>query len=80
MGFSRHEYWSGLPLPSPGDLLDPGIKPGSPSLQEDSLLSESPGKSGQRVQTTSYKISKFWDVMYSMVIIVNNNVLLFGSC
>ena len=37
MGFSRQEYWSGLPFPSPGDLLDPGIKPGSPALQVDSL-------------------------------------------
>ena len=43
-GFSRPEYWSGLPFPSPGDLPDPGIKPGSPALQADSLLSESPGK------------------------------------
>ena len=34
MGFSRQEYWSGLPLPSPGDLPDPGIKPGSPALQQ----------------------------------------------
>ena len=33
MGFSRQEYWSGLPFPSPGDLPDPGIKPGSPALQ-----------------------------------------------
>ena len=32
MGFSRQEYWSGLPFPSPGDLLDPGIEPGSPTL------------------------------------------------
>ena len=44
MEFSRQEYWSGLPLPSPGDLPDPGIKPSSPALQEDSVLSESPGK------------------------------------
>ena len=36
MGFSRQEYWSGLPFPSPGDLSDPGIKPGSPALQADS--------------------------------------------
>ena len=43
-GFSRQEYWSGLPFPSPGDLLDPGIEPGSPALQADSLLSEPPGK------------------------------------
>ena len=44
MGFSRQEYWSGLPFPSPGDLPDPGIKPGSPALQADALSSEPPGK------------------------------------
>ena len=44
MAFSRQEYWSGLPFPSPGDLPDPGIKPGSPSLQADTLPSEPPGK------------------------------------
>ena len=38
------EYWSELPCPSPGNLLNLGIKPRSPALQEDSLLSESPGK------------------------------------
>ena len=43
MGFSRPEYWSGLPFPSPGDLPDPGIKPRSPALQADSLQSEPPG-------------------------------------
>ena len=43
MGFSRQEYWSGLPFPSPGDLPDPGIKPRSPSLQADALTSEPPG-------------------------------------
>ena len=41
---SRQEYWSGLPFPSPGDLPDPGIKPGSSALQTDSILSEPPGK------------------------------------
>ena len=40
MEFSRQEYWSGLPFPTPGDLPDPGIEPGSPALQADSLLSE----------------------------------------
>ena len=44
MGFSRQEYWSGLPFPSPGDLPNPGIKPGSPALQADALTSELPGK------------------------------------
>jgi len=40
MGFSRQEYWSGLPFPSPGYLPHPGIKPGSPALQADALTSE----------------------------------------
>ena len=44
MGFPRHEYWSGLPFPSPGDLPDPGIEPKSPTLQADALTSEPPGK------------------------------------
>ena len=44
MEFSRQEYWSGLPFPSPGDLPDPGIKPGSPALQADALPSEPSGK------------------------------------
>ena len=43
MGFSRQEYWSGLPCPPPGDLPDPGIEPRSPALQVDSFLSEPPG-------------------------------------
>ena len=43
MGFSRQECWSGLPFPSPGDLPNPGIKPRSPALQADALLSEPPG-------------------------------------
>ena len=51
MGFSRQEYRSGLPFPSPGDLPDPGIKPWvdpiarSPALQADALTSEPPRKS-----------------------------------
>ena len=44
MELSRQEYWSGLPFPSPGDLLDPGIEPGSPTSQADSLPSGPPGK------------------------------------
>ena len=43
MGFSRQEYWSGWPFPSPGDLPSPGIEPGSPALQVDALPSEPPG-------------------------------------
>ena len=44
MGFSRQEYCSGLPFPSPGDLPNPGMEPGSPALQADALPSEPPGK------------------------------------
>ena len=44
LGFSKQEYWSGLPFPSPGDLPDPGIEPRSPALQADALPSEPPGK------------------------------------
>ena len=44
MGFSRQEYWSGLPFPSPGDLPDAGIEPGSPTFQADALMSEPRGK------------------------------------
>jgi len=46
MGFSRQEYWNGLPFLSPGDIHDPGIKSRSPASQADSLLSEPPGKTG----------------------------------
>ena len=44
MGFSRQEYWSGWPFPPRGDLSNPGIEPGSPTLQADSLPSETPGE------------------------------------
>ena len=47
MGFSRQDYWSGLPMPSPGDLPDPGIEPVSPTppaWQAGSLLLVPPGK------------------------------------
>ena len=44
MGFSRQEYWSEFLFPSPGDLPNPGVKPGSPTLQADASSSEPPGK------------------------------------
>ena len=44
MGFSKQEYWDGLPFPSSGDLPNPGIKPGAPAFQVDSLPSQSPGE------------------------------------
>ena len=63
VGFSRQEHWSGLPFPSPGDLPDPGIKPGSPALQGDSLTSEPPGKEvkGQKEEekNPAYSVLQF---------------------
>ena len=53
MEFSRQQYWSGLSFPSPGDLLDSGIEPGSPALQADSLPSEPPS-GGDRQMPSSY--------------------------
>ena len=47
MGFSRQEYWSGLPFLSPGDLPDPGIQPSSPKWQADSLPTELPSWIGK---------------------------------
>ena len=57
MGFSRQEYWSGLPFPSPGDLPNTGIKPGSPTLQADALTSEARGRGiGNKVKKRIKKV------------------------
>ena len=59
--FSRHMYWSGWPFPSPGDFPDPGIEPGSPAWQPDTLLFEPPGKPiwkfGQEVKKETHQVS-----------------------
>ena len=47
MGFSRQEYWSGLPFPPSGDLPNPGIEPGSPAFKADALTSDPPWKPNQ---------------------------------
>ena len=54
-GFSRQEYWSGLPCPLPADLPNPGIEPRSPTLQVDSLPSEPPGMPGQILYQVLYR-------------------------
>ena len=53
MEFSRQEYWSGLPFPSPGHLLDPRIKPSFPTLAGEFFAAEPPGKTHQSVQSLS---------------------------
>ena len=58
MVFSTQEYWSGLPFPFPGDLSYPGIEPGSPAFQADSLLSEPPGKPREKIVCFSSELFK----------------------
>ena len=53
MGFFKQEYWSGLSFPSSGDLLGPGIEPGLPALQADSLPPEPPGKPNPGIKPRS---------------------------
>ena len=57
MAFPRQEYWSGLPFPSPGGLPDPGIEPGSPALQADSLLTELQEKPKNLLTGAIFKIT-----------------------
>ena len=61
MGFSRQEYWSGLPFPSPGYLPDPGIEPGFPALEADALTSEPPGKPLHVSKDAMIQCTKFFD-------------------
>jgi len=65
MEFSRQEYWSGLPFPSPGDLPDPGIEPRSPAVRADSLPSEPPAKVIQPVSVHPGNGAKF---IYSRIL------------
>ena len=65
MGFSKQEYWTGLPCPPPGDLPNPGIKPVSSALQADSLLSETSGKPRFRGWVLLKHRSHFFGSKYS---------------
>ena len=62
MGFSRQDYWSGLPFPSPGDLPNPGIEPRSHALQADSLLSDPPGKAYPIINLNGKEYFKKFDL------------------
>ena len=63
MGFSRQEYWSGLPFPSPGDLPDPGIEPTSPTLQVDALTSEPPGNKHRCRSLNKILTNQFFSIL-----------------
>ena len=62
MQFSRQQYWSELPFPSPGDLPDPGIEPRSPALQADVLTSEPPGKISSVHQVVVNYVSEPYEI------------------
>ena len=72
MGFSRQEYWSGLPFPSPRDLPNPGIEPRSPEFQADDLTSEPPGKP----QYNTYSNAQ---ILYEMSSSINRDICLSSS-
>ena len=67
--FPRQEYWNGLPFPSPGDLPNSGVEPGSPALQTDTLPSEPPGKPYTAKETKNKQ-----KAIYGMRVIFANNV------
>ena len=60
MAFSRQEYWSGLPLPSPGDLPNPGIEPWSPAMQADALPSEPHTHTHTNIRNKKMTGEKLW--------------------
>ena len=74
IGFSRQEYWSGLPFPSPGDLPDPGIKPRSPTFQADALTSE-PRASVYMYTIYIYAMCIYMYTIYIYVYICNGILL-----
>ena len=77
MGFYRQEYWSVLSCPSPGDLTNPGMEPGSPSLQVDSFPTEPPGKPLYWCQScTILLITKFCQLYFKTNKQTNRKVFL----
>ena len=67
MGFSKQEYWSGLPCPSPADLPDPGVEPTSPALAGGFFSTEPPGKP-ENMNTYTLKMKKIRDFPGSPVV------------
>ena len=78
MGFSKQEYWSGLPFPFPGDLPDPRIKPGSPALHADTLPTELQGKLSNI--TLAVVLCLFLFVFYKNFSSDQGSYLLFLAC
>ena len=82
MGFSGQEYWSGLPFPSPGDLPNPGIEPGSPALRADALPSEPPGKTLIQSEVSQKEKHQYtnWYAYTNMHILMHAAVESLQSC
>ena len=79
VGFSRQEYWSGLPFPSPRELPDPRIKPTSPAYPELSgsfFIIESPGKPLLIIIT--YQVSLYWE--HSYILLIRKVIIFFLAC
>ena len=80
MGFSRQDYWSGLPFPSPGDLPNPGIEPESPALQADcnaaeALTSQPPGKPRLIIVTNYKRLSVLNIVALKLVLYLKASII-----
>ena len=73
MGFSRQEYWNGLPCLSPGDFPYPGIEPRSPALQADSLLADPP----EKTYVTSCAIKCFAGMIKSKILSLGHHLRIF---
>ena len=78
MGFSRQDNWSGLPCPPPGNLPDPGMEPGSPYWQANSLPSEPPGKPYKECYFDSCFVWKSFAVTLKMPLLIPKKVSLFS--
>ena len=75
MGFSRQEYWSGLPFPSPGGLPKPGIEPWSPTLEADALIFEPPGKPKDILELINSSGGGHLDFQLSWTVYATLNIL-----
>ena len=76
MGFPWQEFWSGLPFPSPGDLLNPGIELVSPALEADALTSEPPGKPKNEADHAG---TQTLNLLIGLVVVYLNGLVLFST-
>ena len=79
MEFSRQEYWSGLPFPSPEDLPDPGIEPASLTLAGEFFTTESSGKPTETVESTKYKTFTLWPLTETIFPCVHLAVCIYST-